>query len=199
MLIAGDGVIPQIERFASKYKYATGKLNINVINTVMDQMTAKSANSQGNHYTFIVNDALWRQVNTGLADWLKLWGSTPTVMYSKANEGAIKVGATFNSYEIAGNTITFMVDRVLTKEYGSKGYGLCLDTTPDMSSNQPAMGLFTLEGSEFVSSKYLGHGGQNGTTSGLVASPIAGSKLIVSGYAGCAVFAPYRSFILEEN
>lgn len=195
-LIAGDGVIPQIERFASKQNYA--KLNINVINTVMDSMVMKSANAQGNSYTFIVNDTLWRQINTSLADWLKLWGSTPTVMYSKANEGGVKVGATFNSYEIAGNTVTFMVDRILSKEYGSKGYGICLDTTPDASLNQPAMGLFTLEGSEFVSSKYLGHGGQNGTSSGLVASPVAGSKLIVSGYAGVAVFAPYKSFILEQ-
>ena len=69
-LIAGDGVIPQIERFASKFKYA--KMNVNVINTVMDQMNQKAANSVGNHYTFIVNDRLWGQINTSLGDWLKL-------------------------------------------------------------------------------------------------------------------------------
>lgn len=48
-------LIPQIERFASKYKYA--KMNINVINTMMSSMVMKSANAQGNHYTFILNDA----------------------------------------------------------------------------------------------------------------------------------------------
>ncbi len=40
-LIAGDGLIPQIEKFASKYKYA--KMNVNVIQTMMDQMNAKSS------------------------------------------------------------------------------------------------------------------------------------------------------------
>lgn len=205
-LIAGDGLIPQIERFASKFKYA--KLNINVIQTVMDQMNQKAKNAIGNHYAFVVNDILWGQINSTLGDWLKIWASTPTVMYSKAaNKGmggmakvdnAVKVGATFVSYEVAGNTVTFMVDRALTKEYDRKGYGICLDMSPDVSTNQPAVAAFTLKGAEFVSSKYPGVGGVDGVTSGIVSSPVAGSKLIVAGYAGIAHFAPYKSFILEQ-
>ena len=41
-------------------------------------------------------------------------------------------------------------------------------------------------------------GGVDGVTSGIVSSPVAGSKLIVSGYAGIGVFAPYKSFIIEQ-
>jgi hypothetical protein len=201
-LIAGDGLIPQIERFASKYKYA--KMNVNVINTMLDQMNQKAANATGNNYTFIVNDKLWGQINTALGDWLKLWGSTPTMLYSKASRSMVKadnpmkVGGTFVSYEIAGNMATFMVDRALTKEYPTKGYGICLDMTPDISTNQPAIAAFTLEGAEFVSSKYPGVGGIDGITSGIVSSPVAGSKLIVAGYSGIVAFAPYKSFIVEE-
>ena len=201
-LIAGDGLIPQIERFASKFKFA--KLTINVINTVLDQMNQKAANPTGNHYTFIINDRLWGQVNTTLGDWLNKWGSTPTMLYSKATQSMVKadnpvkVGATFVSYEIAGNHVTFMVDRALSKEYGTKGYGICLDMSPDMSTNQPAVAAFTLEGAEFVTSKYPGVGGVDGITSGIVSSPVAGSKLIVAGYSGIAAFAPYKSFIIEE-
>ena len=201
-LIAGDGLIPQIERFASKYKYA--KMNVNVINTMLDQMNQKAANATGNNYTFIVNDKLWGQINTALGDWLKLWGSTPTMLYSKASRSMVKadnpmkVGGTFVSYEIAGNMVTFMVDRALTKEYPTKGYGICLDMTPDISTNQPAIAAFTLEGAEFVSSKYPGVGGIDGITSGIVSSPVAGSKLIVAGYSGIVAFAPYKSFIVEE-
>lgn len=201
-LIAGDGLIPQLERFASKYKYA--KLNVNVINTVLSQMVSKAADPTGNHFTFIVDDALWNQVNTTLGEWLKSWGSVPTMMYSKSAgemvdvNNAQKVGATFNSYEMSGNVVTFMVDRALTKEYGNKGYGVCLDTTPDMASNQPAVQAFTLKGSEFISSKYPGVGGVDGITSGVVSSPVAGSKLIVAGYSGIVHFSPYRSFILEQ-
>lgn len=201
-LIAGDGLVPQIERFASKYKYA--RLNVNVINTVMEQMNQKAVNPTGNHYTFIVNDRLWGQINTTLGDWLKLWGSTPTMLYSKATQSMIKadnpmkVGGTFVSYEISGNTVSFMVDRALSKEYPTKGYGICLDMTPDMSVNQPAIAAFTLQGAEFVTSKYPGVGGVDGITSGIVSSPVAGSKLIVAGYSGIVVFAPYKSFIIEE-
>lgn len=38
----------------------------------------------------------------------------------------------------------------------------------------------------------------SGIESGIVSSPVAGAKLIMMGYAGIAVFAPYRSFILRE-
>ena len=201
-LIAGDGLIPQIERFASKYKYA--KLNVNIINTIMEQMNQKAAQATGNHYAFVINDRLWGQINTTLGDWLQLWGSTPTVLYSKATQSMmkadnpVKVGATFTSYEVAGNTVTFMVDRALTKEYPSKGFGICLDMSPDVSTNQPAVAAFTLQGAEFTTSKYPGVGGVDGVTSGIVSSPVAGSKLIVAGFSGIVAFAPYRSFILEE-
>lgn len=201
-LIAGDGLIPQIERFASKYRFA--KLSINVINVCLDQMNQKAANPTGNHYTFIVNDRLWGMVNTALGDWLKLWQSTPTLLYSKETQSMVKadnpvkVGATFTSYEIAGNTVTFMVDRALTKEYDKKAYGIVLDMSPDISTNSPAVAAFTLKGAEFVTSKYPGVGGIDGITSGIVSSPIAGSKLIVAGYSGITAFAPYKAFILEE-
>ena len=201
-LVAGDGLIPQIERFASKFKFA--KLNVNVINTILDSMNAKAVNATGNHYTFIVNDRFWSLTNTALGDWLKLWGSTPTMLYSKATQNKmnvdnpVKVGATFTTYEVSGNTVTFMVDRALTKEYPKKAYAICLDMSPDMSTNQPAVMGHTLEGAEFLTSKYPGHGGIDGKTSGIVSSPVAGSKLIVSGYCGITMFAPFKSFIAEE-
>lgn len=201
-LIAGDGVIPQVERFASKYKFA--KLNIGVINTMLEQMAQKAVNPTGNTFTIMVNDRLWGMVNSTLASFLKDWGSVPTMLYSKAAnsmvkaDNALKVGATFVSYEVSGNTVTFMVDRALSKEYPTKAYGLCLDMTPDATINQPAIAAFTLKGAEFISSKYPGVGGVDGITSGVVSSPVAGSKLIVAGYSGIAVFAPYKAFILEE-
>lgn len=71
-------------------------------------------------------------------------------------DNPLKVGATFVSYEVFGNTITFMVDRALSKEYPTKGYGICLDMTPDMTTNQPAIAAFTIKGAEFITSKYPG-------------------------------------------
>jgi len=198
-LIQGDGLIPQYQRFAGKMKYT--RLDISVIDKVMEQMVDKCDNPTGNHFMFTVNKVLWSQINTSLRDWLKLWGSTPTMIYSKAAgtsvkaDNPLKVGATFVSYEVSGNTVTFMVDNAISKYYPDKGWGLCMDLTPDMTTGNPAVGAFTLKGKEFISNKYKGVGFENGE----VASPVAGGKLIVSGYYGIAAFAPYKSFILSQN
>ncbi len=48
----GDGIIPQVERFASKYAFA--KLTVNIFNTVLAMMVEKSDNPTGNKYLFIV-------------------------------------------------------------------------------------------------------------------------------------------------
>ena len=52
------------------------------------------------------------------------------------------------------NTITFKVDRALSREYGSKGYGVMLDLTADKATGQPAIAAFTFKGGEFISNKY---------------------------------------------
>ena len=198
-LIQGDGLIPQYERFASKMQYA--RLDISVIDLVMRQMAEKSVNPTGNTWVFAVNNVLWGQINSTLRDWLKLWNSTPTLLYSKATgtnvkaDNPLKVGGTFVTYEVMGNTVSFVVDNALSKYYPSKGYGICMDLTPDMSTGNPAVGAFTLKGKEFITNKFTGVGFQNGE----VASPVAGGKLIVSGYYGIAAFAPYKSFILRQN
>ena len=45
----------------------------------------------------------------------------------------------------------------------------------------------------------ISRGGYDGKTSGEVASNVAGSKLVMMGYAGIAAFTPYRSVILRES
>ena len=61
-------------------------------------------------------------------------------------DNPLKVGATFVSYEVAGNTVTFIVDNAISKYYPDKGWGICMDLTPDMSTGNPAIGAFTLKG-----------------------------------------------------
>lgn len=147
---------------------------------------------------FIVNEKLWNDIQYTLGHYLADYKTDGTYMYSKAANDYVKVGATFSTYEFAGNQISFVVDRTFTREYGDKGYGLCLDLTADLASGKPAIAMFSLKGCDVLTSKYPGVGGMGGTESGIVSSPVAGSKLIMMGYAGIGVFAPYRSFILRE-
>ena len=43
----------------------------------------------------------------------------------------------------------------------------------------------------------LSWGGRDGKSSGVVSTPVAGGTMIASGFAGIAVYNPYRSFILR--
>ena len=175
----GDGLVPQIERFASKYGY--NKLTVGVMQTAINTMCQKAENPTGNKFTFVVNEAMWNQIQLSLSEWLSRFHTCGTYLWSKEANGYIKVGATFSTYEIGGNEITFKVDRSLSREFGDKGYGIMLDLTADKTSGQPAIAAFTFKGGEFISSKYPGVGGLDGLSSGIVSSPVAASKLIVHG------------------
>lgn len=193
----GDGIIPQVERFASKYAFA--KLSIDVFQTVMATMNEKAAQPTGNKYMFICNERMWFLIQNTLGDFLARYKTTGTYLWSKAANDYIKVGATFNSYEFGGNDIYFKVDRTFSREYGmEKAYCLCLDLTADKTSAEPPIQMFTLKGGDFITNKYPGVGGLDGLSSGVVSSSVAASKLINWGYSGVGVFNPYRSFILRE-
>lgn len=145
------------------------------------------------------NERFWYLVQEYLSDFLRDFHTDGAYLWSMKANDYVKVGATYNAYTFGGNTIIFNVDRTFSREYGyDKGYALCLDLTADKTSNQPPIAMFTLKGGDFITNKVLGVGGENGLTSGVVSTPVAGSKLINWGYSGVAVFNPYRSFILRE-
>lgn len=193
----GDGIIPQVERFASKYFY--NKLTVDAFTTALSQLTEKSENPTGNKYVVICNEKAWTDVQTALSEWLARFKTCGTYLWSKKANGYVDVGATFQSYEIGGNSISFKVDRTFSREYGSdKGFMMMIDLTSDKVSGEPAIQMFTLKGGDFISNKYPGVGGLDGLSSGIVSSPVAASKLINWGYSGVGVFSPYRSFIMKE-
>jgi hypothetical protein len=193
----GDGIIPQVERFASKYAF--NKLTMEVFRTVIAMLGEKAQSPTGNTYMFICNERFWYLVQDALSEFLAHNHTDGTYLWSMKAGDYVKVGAKYNSYEYGGNTIVFSVDRTFSREYGyDKGYALCLDLTADKSSAQPPIAMFTLKGGDFITNKVLGVGGENGLSSGIVSTPVAGSKLINWGYSGVAVFNPYRSFILRE-
>lgn len=165
----------------------------------MNTMAEKAQSDTGNHFLIICNSKLWQDINLVLGEYLANYKTDGTYMYSKAKDGYVKVGATFSTYEYAGNTVSFAVDRALSREYGNeKGYGLCLDLTADKTSGTPAIAKFSLTGQEFITNKILGVGGWDGKTSGEVSSNVAASQIVMHGYAGIAAFTPHRSFILRQ-
>ena len=197
----GEGLIPQIEAAANKYVYGNMP-SLPLFNQIMSDMADKAQSDTGNHWIFIVNRKLWNDINTVLGVYLAQYRTQGTFMYSKsANKGQggyVKVGATFDTYEYAGNEVSFVCDRALTREYPDKGYGVCIDLTADKTTGTPAVAKFSITGKDFITNKLVGVGGYDGRSSGEVASNVAGSKLIMMGYAGVAAFTPYRSVIVRQ-
>lgn len=193
-----DGMIPQCEAFCNKYIY--NKLSIATLQTVLGMLNEKADNETGNHYLFIVNTKLWQDLYRTLGDYLAQFHTDGNYLWSMKANGYVSVGAEgFDSFNYAGNTISFKVDRAMTLEYGnSKGYGLAIDLTGYSTNAQPPVAMFSLKGGDMISNKYVGVGGLDGLSSGEVASPVAGSKRILWGYSSIAVFNPYKSAILRE-
>lgn len=90
----------------------------------------------------------------------------------------------------------FKVDRTLSREF-MEPYALCIDLTTGKTSTQPPVAMFSLKGKDFIFNEVPGVGGRSGGDSGVVSTPVAGSMMIAHGYAGIAVYNPYRSFILK--
>lgn len=190
----GAGVIPQIERFASKSVYY--KFTIQTLNTAIAAMNRKAEKPQGNHYNFIVNEALYAQITQVLGDYLAKFHTDGTFMYSMQANGYVKVNPLgYESYNYLGNTITFTQDRALTEEFGDKGYGIMVDLTSGAESGTPAVSMFTVNNSQFIENTISGVGGKK---SGEVASRVAASHKTIMGVAAVAVFNPYRSYIIRQ-
>lgn len=98
----------------------------------------------------ICNTAFWHEVQTVLGSWLKDFKTDGTYLYSKAANGYVDMGATYNSYEWAGNKISFKVDRTLDVEFPTRKYGFILDLTADAASGKSAMNFFTFKGGELI-------------------------------------------------
>ncbi len=64
-IVIGDGLVPQIERYASKYAY--NKLTSSVLTTALSIMREKAAKDTGNEWMLICNAKLWDKQHCPLA------------------------------------------------------------------------------------------------------------------------------------
>lgn len=194
-IVATEGIIPQIERFATKYVF--NKLTVRIFEGAMNEMATKSDEPTGNSWVFICNTRMWQLVQRTMSTWIRDWKTTGCFVWSQGAKDYVNLGATYQSYEFAGNNIIFRLDRSLDLEFPKKAYGMFLDLTTD-SNGTPGIMMFTFRGGDIIHNVVRGVGGKTGLESGEVSSPVAGAKLINWGYHGVGVMNPYLSAILEE-
>lgn len=96
------------------------------------------------------------------------------------------------------NTISFKTDKTLTREYDYP-FGFCIDLTYGSTGNRPAIEMLTIKGAEYINFDQNGPGQKTGKASGTVSTLVAGYTQGIMGYAGIAVYNPYKSFILTAQ
>ena len=198
-IVSADGVIAQIERFATKFVFS--KLNVGYFEKALQAMVAKSEKPQGNSYMLICNTAFYNEWQRVMNAWIVAHKTDGSFLFSKGSNGYVDLGATYESYTFGGNKISVKIDRCFDVEFPTRKYAALLDLTADAATGKPAMAFFTFKGGDIIHNVIVGVGGKSGLASGEVSSPVAGSKLVNWGYGGVAVFNPYRSVIKigEEN
>jgi hypothetical protein len=200
---AGDGIVPQIERYADKFVYSV--LQTTIFENMMQAMNAKADAPIGNIYTLMCNEILWQQINTMFKNDERFRRSADNAWYysklmsEKGMSNKIFVGSTFQSYEFAGNTINFVVDRALSTEYPTQGYGIVLDSGIDVTTSTPNIQMHTIKGMEMLSGYVNGLGGKTGTMSGDIATGQSGSQYHLMGYGCATVYNPYKAAILIQS
>ena len=196
-IITSEGVIPQIERFATKFVFS--KLTVAWLQKALNALVLKSSKGTGNKYAMICNTLMWHDVQRVIDTFLKDRHTDGDFLWSKASNGYVSAGATYDTYIWAGNTIGFKLDTSLDIEFPDRKYAIMVDISPDPKTGKPAMAQYTFKNGEFIQNKILGVGGESGLDSGVVSSRVAATKLVAFGYAGVAVFNPYKSVVLMSN
>lgn len=102
----GEGMIPQVERYADKFVY--NKMSVDFFHTIINAMIAKADEPTGNKWMFICNEVMWSEINNTLAKYLAEFKTDATYMWSKDAGKYLKVGATFDTYEYLGKQIALL-------------------------------------------------------------------------------------------
>ena len=193
---AGDGLIPQAEKYASRTYYSV--FTSGVARTVIKALTDKCKTITGNTLVVMSNKILYNSFQDAMIDDTRMKSSDSAFLYSLEN-GDVKIGNTFVAYEYGGNKIVFAPNTALTQEFPDKGYGIIVDLTKDITTGKPAVATFTLEGGEMITGTMEGLGGADGKTSGKVSSGITGSQYHIYGTSGIGFFKPFASHLIIEN
>lgn len=108
----GDGIIPQIARFAYVITFDT--LLIAHLKEALNFLIKKGTKLTGNDYVLICNSIFWNMVGDNLMDEMRNWSPGAAMMYSKTTGtkrkvgeavDGLKVGNTFVGYEYQGKVI----------------------------------------------------------------------------------------------
>ena len=192
-VVSSDGIVAQIERFATKFVFE--QLNVEYFKKVIMALVAKCENPSGNTFVMICNTPFMMEIQRVLDTTLKDYKIDAPFLYNKVGD-KVRLGAQYDGYSYMGNTLIFKLDRSFDIEYPDRKFGVMVDLTADGTTGRAALEMLTFRGTELVHNWIVGVGGKDGRSSGEVSSRVSATKIVNWGTAGVILYNPYRSVIM---
>jgi hypothetical protein len=203
-IVKGDGFLNQIAPHR-KQNYTT--LTIDLLEDILMDMAMKMPKKTGNTLLLSTGMVGYRDFGRIMRAEHKGWNVVPDP-YIQSKGGKIKLGAEYNAYTFQGNTIVVSVNNVFdhpanVSPEDNEGYNLesskmlFIDTSK--YDGVPNLQMVAKDGRSFITGELDGIGGQDGKTSGKVATLLDGSAKAIIGTMGLVVHNPYSSVILEKK
>lgn len=83
----------------------------------------------------------WNDVQRVIDTFLKDRHTDGDFLWSKASNGYVAAGATYDTYTYGGNTIGFKLDASLDVEFPDRKYAIMVDLTPDTKTGKSALNM----------------------------------------------------------
>jgi hypothetical protein len=204
-VVKGDGLIAQMSD-SSKQTYT--KLTIGMLEDILADMSLKMAKRTGNTILLTTGMQGYKEFGRLMRAEHKGSWAQPADNYVKSKNGKLQLGAEYNAFEFQGNKIVVNVNNTFdhpANVSGTDSQGRFLESSKflfiDASSYDGVKNIQMIakNGRSFVTGELDGVGGQDGKTSGKVATPLDGSAKIIIGTMGLILHNPYSSYMLEKK
>jgi hypothetical protein len=204
-IVKGDGLIAQI---SGSQKQTYTQLNIGMIEDILSDISLRMPKRTGNTLLMTTGMQGYKEFGRLMRAEHKGSWSNPADNYVRTRNGKIQLGAEYDSFTFQGNTIIVNVNNVFdhpanVSELDSEGRFLESSKMLfiDVSSYDGVRNLQMVakDGRSFVTGELDGVGGQDGKTSGKVATLLDGSAKTIIGTMGAILHNPYTSFMLEKK
>jgi hypothetical protein len=204
-VIKGDGLIAQMSD-SSKQTYT--QLTIGMLEDILADMSLKMAKRTGNTILLTTGMQGYKEFGRLMRAEHKGSWAQPADNYVKSKNGKLQLGAEYNAFEFQGNKIVVNVNNTFdhpANVSGTDSQGRFLESSKflfiDASSYDGVKNIQMIakNGRSFVTGELDGVGGQDGKTSGKVATPLDGSAKIIIGTMGLILHNPYSSYMLEKK
>lgn len=204
-IVKGDGVLAQM---ADSTKQTYTAMNLDLMEDVIADMALKMPKRTGNTILWTTGMQGYKEIQRILRAEHKSGWSQAADKYVRTVNGKVRLGAEYDGYEFMGNNIIFSCNNVFDHpanvsptdsegRYLESSKHLVIDaSTYDGVKN---IQMIAKNGRSFVTGDLRGVGGEDGMTSGDVATPLDGSSKIIIGTCGVVLHNPYSSYMLERR